>query len=147
MKAWLIYGLMIALSLVSPAFCAPRPPVRNPASHVVHKVQYGVASWYGARSQGRLMACGEPFNEYALTAAHRTLPLGTEVTVTNLRNGRSVNVRIKDRGPVSHGRVIDLSKAAAMRLGFVRRGLTPVKVQVVYLPPAEPNRTYRRNYS
>jgi rare lipoprotein A len=84
-----------------------------------------------------MMACGEPFNEYALTAAHRTFPLGTEVTVTNLRNGRSVNVRIKDRGPVNPGRVIDLSKAAAMRLGFVQRGLTPVKVQVVKLPPVE----------
>ncbi len=83
------------------------------------------------------MASGEPFDEHALTAAHRTLPLGTKVTVTNLRNGRAVTVRIKDRGPAIAGRVIDLSKAAAMRLGFVHRGLTFVEVQVVSLPPGE----------
>jgi rare lipoprotein A len=106
---------------------------------VTQKVQYGTASWYGARWQGRLMASGEPFDENALTAAHRTLPLGAEVKVTNLENGRSVNVRVKDRGPAITGRLIDLSKAAAVLLGFVHRGLTPVRVQVVRMPPAEPN--------
>lgn len=85
------------------------------------------------------MADGEPFNENALIAAHRSLPLGTQVTVTNLRNGRSVTVRIKDRGPALTSRVIDLSKAAAMRLGFLNRGLTPVQVRVVSLPPAKRN--------
>ncbi|MGH9327191.1 MAG: septal ring lytic transglycosylase RlpA family protein [Terriglobia bacterium] len=80
------------------------------------------------------MACGEPFNEHALTAAHRTLPLGTEVRVTNLRNGRSVDVKIKDRGPGIAGRAIDLSRAAARRLGFTHRGLAPVRIRVVSLP-------------
>jgi rare lipoprotein A len=87
------------------------------------------------------MACGEPFDENALTAAHRTLPLGSVVTVTNLRNGRSVTVRVKDRGPAISGRLIDLSKAAAVRLGFIHRGLTPVKVQVVRVPPTNPSTT------
>src|SRR5271157_778212 len=90
------------------------------------RVQYGVASWYGDHEQGRPMACGEPFNEYAMVAAHRTLPLGTEVRVTNMRNGRSVVVRIMDRGPRVAGRAIDLSKAAAERLRFTHQGLAPV---------------------
>jgi rare lipoprotein A len=70
------------------------------------------------------MASGEPFDENALIAAHRTLPLGAEVKVTNLENGRSVTVRVKDRGPAITGRLIDLSKAAPARLGFVHRADT-----------------------
>ncbi len=98
------------------------------------RVQYGVASWYGGHDQGRMMASGRPFNEYSMVAAHRTLPLGTRVRVTDLRNGRSVVVRIMDRGPNVGGRVIDLSKEAAMRLGFVRRGLAPVRIRTVSTP-------------
>ena len=98
------------------------------------RVQYGVASWYGDREQGRLMACGEPFDEYAMIAAHRALPLGTAVKVTNLRNGRSVVVRIMDRGPHIAGRAIDLSKAAADQLRFTRRGLAPVRIRVLSTP-------------
>ena len=103
------------------------------------RVQYGVASWYGDREQGRPMACGEPFNEYAMIAAHRTLPLGTAVKVTNVRNGRSVVVRIMDRGPHIAGRIIDLSKAAADHLRFTHQGLAPVRIQVLSTP-----RTHRR---
>ena len=80
------------------------------------------------------MACGEPYNEYALVAAHRTLPLGTKVEVTNLRNGRSVVVRVLDRGPYIAGRAIDLSLAAARRLRFANRGLAPVKIRVLRTP-------------
>jgi len=80
------------------------------------------------------MACGQRFNEDALIAAHRTLPLGTKVKVTNLRNGRSVTVKIKDRGPWVNNRLIDLSKGAAARLGFVDRGLAPVEVLVLSVP-------------
>jgi len=98
------------------------------------QVQYGLASWYGDREQGRPMACGEPFNEYAMIAAHRTLPLGTEVRVTNMRNGRSVVVRIMDRGPHVAGRAIDLSKAAAERLRFTHQGLAPVRIRVLNTP-------------
>lgn len=100
--------------------------------HKPGKVQYGTASWYGGpHEQGRTTACGQPFNEHALTAAHKTLPLGTRVKVTNLRNGRSVTVRIIDRGPWVAGRMIDLSRAAARRLDFAHKGLAPVKVQVL----------------
>ena len=143
MKFWHLCVLVLLMIPMAAhqASSAPIPHVRTPIVQVTQKVQYGTASWYGAQWQGRLMACGEPFDENALTAAHRTLLLGSVVTVTNLRNGRSVTVRVKDRGPAIRGRLIDLSKAAALRLGFIHRGLTPVKVQVVRMPPADPNGT------
>ena len=80
-------------------------------------IQSGKASWYGPGLQGRLTANGERFNTHAMTAAHRTLPFGTKVKVTNARTGKSVVVRINDRGPYAHGRVIDLSKASARAIG------------------------------
>lgn len=103
-------------------------------------VEYGTASWYGPGFQGRRMATGERFNEDALTAAHRTLPLGTTVRVTNLLNGRSVLVAIMDRGPMIATRLIDLSREAAVELGFIERGLTRVKIEIVRLPSAVPHR-------
>ncbi|MEW6256823.1 MAG: septal ring lytic transglycosylase RlpA family protein [Pseudomonadota bacterium] len=90
--------------------------------------QTGTASYYW---QGKGTASGERFNPNAMTAAHRTLPFGTKVKVTNLRNGRSVVVRINDRGPFIRSRVIDVSRAAAGELGFTGRGLTQVRVAVV----------------
>lgn len=99
-------------------------------------VQFGVASWYGAEQRGRLTASGIPFDDRQLTAAHRTLPLGTRVRVTNLRNGRSVIVKINDRGPVPRRRMIDVSRAAAERLGFRHEGLAPVEVSTIDTPPA-----------
>lgn len=125
-------SLIAAMMSCSPLFASKRP---KPAkTHPVHRVQYGMASWYGGHDQGHLMACGEPFDEQEMIAAHRTLPLGTSVRVTNLRNGRSVVVKIKDRGPGVSGRVIDVSKAAARKLHFVGRGLTPVKIRVLSEP-------------
>ncbi|NER20941.1 MAG: septal ring lytic transglycosylase RlpA family protein [Symploca sp. SIO1C2] len=91
----------------------------------------GMASWYGPGFHGRKSASGERFNQNALTAAHRTLPFGTNVLVTNLNNGRSVIVRINDRGPFIRGRVIDLSIAAARVIGMVNSGVAPVNVQVL----------------
>ena len=91
----------------------------------------GVASWYGDEWQGRIMASGKPFDESKLTAAHRTLPLNTRVRVTNLKTGLSVEVTITDRGPYADGRVIDLSKAAAKKLGMVKDGLVPVRIESV----------------
>ena len=90
------------------------------------EAQSGRASWYGPGFQGRRTANGERFNTHALTAAHRRLPFGTRVRVTNTSNGRSVVVRINDRGPFIKGRVIDLSKAAAKQLGFVSSGVTKI---------------------
>ena len=79
----------------------------------------GKASWYGPGFQGRLTANGERFNTNALTAAHKTLPFGTKVKVTHAKTGKSVVVRINDRGPYAHGRVIDLSKASARAIGIL----------------------------
>jgi len=93
--------------------------------------QVGTASWYGDYFQGRPTASGEPFNMHDLTAAHPTLPLGTFVKVTNLRNGRSVVLRINDRGPVVDGRIIDVSYNAARVLGFKERGLQKVRLDLV----------------
>jgi len=90
----------------------------------------GRASWYGPRFHGKKTAAGERFNQHHLTAAHRRLPLGTQVEVTNLKNGRKVRVRINDRGPYVKGRVIDLSRAAAQRLGMLASGTTPVRIEV-----------------
>lgn len=91
----------------------------------------GIASFYGGREHGGPTASGERFNMHAMTAAHRTAPLGSHLRVTNLKNGRSVVVRINDRGPFVKGRIIDLSRAAADRLGFVSAGLTRVSVERV----------------
>lgn len=89
----------------------------------------GRASWYGGKFHGRRTANGERFDMDDLTAAHRTLPFGTKVRVTNARNGRSVVVRINDRGPFIGGRVIDLSRGAADAIGMVRTGVAPVRIE------------------
>ncbi|TRU20969.1 MAG: septal ring lytic transglycosylase RlpA family protein [Microcystis aeruginosa Ma_QC_B_20070730_S2] len=91
----------------------------------------GMASWYGPGFHGRRTASGETFNSGGLTAAHRYLPFGTRVRVTNLRNGRSVVVRINDRGPFSGGRVIDLSRGAAAIIGVFQSGVAPVVLEVL----------------
>ncbi len=93
--------------------------------------QIGLASYYGRRFHGRRTANGERFDMYDLTAAHRVLPLGSVIRVTNVSNGRSVRVRVNDRGPYIRGRVIDLSYAAAYRLGMVRSGLARVQIELV----------------
>ena len=91
----------------------------------------GVASWYGERFHGRQAANGELFDMNSLTAAHRTIPLGSVVRVVNLENGKVVHVRINDRGPYVDGRILDLSRAAAGRLGMAEGGLSKVQVEVV----------------
>ena len=91
----------------------------------------GVASWYGERSHGRRTASGEIFDMHALTAAHRTLGFGSIVRVTEIRSGASVEVRINDRGPAHGDRIIDLSYAAARKLGMLRRGVARVEISVI----------------
>jgi rare lipoprotein A len=93
--------------------------------------QIGTASWYGSYFQGRATASGEPYDMYDLTAAHPTLPLGSWVRVTNLRNGRAVVVRINDRGPIVPGRIIDLSYNTARVLHFEANGLQRVRLDVI----------------
>lgn len=97
--------------------------------HHHHWLQFGRASWYGRQFQGQATASGEPYNMNSMTCAHRSLPLGATVLVTNLRNHRSVMVRVNDRGPVPESRVVDLSYAAARILGF--RGVAPVRIDLV----------------
>ncbi|NJL83598.1 MAG: septal ring lytic transglycosylase RlpA family protein [Chloroflexaceae bacterium] len=91
----------------------------------------GMASWYGPGFHGRRTASGEVFNQNAMTAAHRTLPFGTQVRVTNVRTGQAVIVRINDRGPHARGRAIDLSTAAARAIGLVRSGVAPVRIEIL----------------
>ena len=106
-------------------------PVRPlPASKLIEVVQ-GAASWYGPGFYGRTTANGERFSKGTLTAAHRTLPFGTKVRVTNLSNGRSVVVRINDRGPFKHHRVIDLAHGAASQLQMMQAGEVPVKLEIL----------------
>ena len=92
-------------------------------------VEEGTASWYGPGFHGKTTANGETYNQYAMTAAHKILPLGTQVRVTHLGNGRSIIVRINDRGPFVDDRVIDLSRAAASRLNVVGPGTARVRIQ------------------
>jgi rare lipoprotein A len=103
-------------------------------AHRHHWYQFGVASWYGRFFQGKTTASGQPYDEYAMTCAHRTLPLGSVLRVTNLRNHKTVVVRVNDRGPMPESRVIDLSYAAAQDLGFGDRGIAPVKVELLSAP-------------
>ncbi len=108
---------------------APEDP--KPLPPPVRSTQQGWASWYGPRFHGRRTANGERFNKFHLTAAHRTLPFGTRVRVTNLQNGRSIVVRINDRGPYIQGRIIDLSYAAARQLDMHHQGIIQVKVEIL----------------
>jgi len=121
----------------------PRSRYGNPASYVVHGRSYrvmadshgfverGVASWYGPNFHGKRTSSGEPYDMYKMTAAHKQLPLPTYLLVTNLDNGRQAVVRVNDRGPFAHGRIIDLSYAAAVKLGVVRRGTANVEIRAI----------------
>ena len=124
-NAW-VRTAVATVSLAAATACAStRPTDGQPGPDA------GIASYYADALHGRRTANGERFDMHALTAAHRTLPFGTRVKVTNLDNGRSVVVRINDRGPYVKGRVIDLSKAAARELRFLDRGTTRVRLEVI----------------
>jgi rare lipoprotein A len=119
---------------------APAPAATNPAPAPAAKASgehqlSGVAAYYSNRFNGRKTASGQRFNNGLMTAAHNTLPFGTKVKVTNTKNKRSVVVRINDRGPTTPGRVFDLSRAAASKLGYVRSGLTEVTAEIVAEAP------------
>ena len=133
--------LLAALVLLATTGCARRTTMRVPASPLVSarigSTETGVASWYGAPYDGRLAASGEIYDMTRLTAAHRTLPFGAWVEVTNLDNGKRVKVRIIDRGPLVDGRVIDLSHEAARRIDMLGPGTARVRLKVIAaLPPA-----------
>lgn len=123
----------------------PRSRFGNPSSYVVfgktyhvmsdararHFKQEGLASWYGTKFHGRRTSSGEPYDMYKMTAAHKELPLPSYVRVENLDNGRSIIVRVNDRGPFHAGRIIDLSYAAALKLDVVSTGTAPVRIEVL----------------
>ncbi len=146
MRGRIAHGLMIALLVVglgaaqgpnnSEASSAPiravpaKPEIRNHTGKN-QPYQIGTASWYGEYFVGKPTASGEDFDMYDMTAAHPTLPLGSYVRVTNLRNGREVVVKVNDRGPIVPGRIIDLSYGAAQVLQFENRGLQRVRLDLV----------------
>lgn len=117
--------LLCAIPLLLLAGCASQESIIDPHGYD----QSGTASFYGSAHQGKRTASGERFDQHALTAAHRRLPFGSRVLVTNLSNDRSVVVRINDRGPHTRNRLIDLSRAAAEQLGMVGAGTAKVRVQ------------------
>ena len=133
--------VLLVLSLLGVAACqaAPPPPPPTPPAATQHPPapepqlyrQEGRASWYGDAHHGRETASGDRFDKNALTAAHRTLPLGSRVRVTNLENERTVEVVVNDRGPFINDRLIDLSEAAARALGFAQDGLARVRVEAL----------------
>jgi peptidoglycan lytic transglycosylase len=125
---------MVALSAKSEARAPASFTSRSSAPMVeLPEAEVGLASWYGKESQGTT-ASGEVYDMTKLTAAHRTLPLGSRIRVTNLKNNRSLILRVNDRGPNVLGRFLDVSKAAAQYLGFVGAGKANVKVTVVRYP-------------
>jgi rare lipoprotein A len=130
--------LLATILTACPSLVQQSPPSRADTSApqaVDPGVERGQAGWYGDRYHGRKTSSGERFNQNQLTAAHRTLPFGTVVQVKNLNNGRTVEVRINDRGPFGRKtRIIDLSRAAARKLDMVRSGVAPVEVRIVRRP-------------
>jgi rare lipoprotein A len=136
---WLMLGLVMAGCAGPTASRHPAPSgLPQPPADLQRFRQRGLASWYGWPHHGRQTASGEIYDMNELTAAHRSLPFGTRVLVTNVENGRTVEVRINDRGPFVDGRIVDLSLAAARRLGIVGHGLVPVELRVVAPPPEPP---------
>jgi rare lipoprotein A len=133
MKTLRFFLLIIFLALLGAGCAGPTSQVRlEPAGKSrTTKTFYGVASWYGREFHGRPTASGERYNMYAYTAAHRSLPFGTVVRVTNLRNNYQAVVRINDRGPFARGREIDLSYVAARDLKMLDTGLEKVRLEIL----------------
>jgi rare lipoprotein A len=125
-------GLLAAVVVV--VFSAER----SAASGTSAATQFGLASWYGPGFHGEATASGEIFDQREMVAAHRTLPFGSVIDVTNLKNGRRVTLRVIDRGPygrnVRKGTIVDVSRGAARRLGFIRGGLVRVRLEVISVP-------------
>jgi len=129
--------LLLVSVLLLLSSCARKKAPRMPVAPVPGSVETGIASWYGHPYHGRRAANGEIYDMEKLTAAHRTLPFGVWVEVTNLSNNKNVQVRITDRGPFVEGRIIDLSRAAARQIAIIGPGTAKVRLEVVE-PPAAP---------
>jgi rare lipoprotein A len=137
-RGWCLAAILtsLVLALVAATRAGAAPP---PAT-----VQVGLASFYGPGFHGNETASGEIFDQREMVAAHRTLPLGSVVRVTNLENNRHIVLRVIDRGPYGRnfrkGTIVDVSRGAARRLGFIRRGLVRVRLEVLELPSGEQRR-------
>ena len=132
---WILLGVALLLGCGAPQVSDPRADlstdrVADGPDGKAHML-VGKASWYGKNFHGRTTACGEPYDMYAFTAAHKTLPFHTLVRVTDPETRKTVVVRITDRGPYADGRVIDLSWAAANDLEMIKRGIIPVELQIL----------------
>jgi rare lipoprotein A len=136
----LLLGLLVAVALGA---CGGGQAERRPIEVPPGGAERGMATWYGGSLDGGPTASGERFDQNAMTAAHKTLPLGAVVRVTNLKNDRQVTVRINDRGPYAKGRIIDLSRAAARLLHMIDDGVVPVLVEVLSLPSPRARRAPR----
>jgi rare lipoprotein A len=123
-------GRSMGRAVAAPHAVSGKPAVRTLEARR-HWFQFGSASWYGQDFQGQPTASGESYDMNSMTCAHRSLPLGSLIRVTNLRNHRSVFVRVNDRGPVPESRVLDLSYAAARTLGFSAKGLAKVRIDLI----------------
>jgi rare lipoprotein A len=127
-----VLRLTLVLLLAGHACTSTRPAAVERIER--RETQQGIASWYGPGFHGKPTASGEIYDMHALTAAHRTLPLGTLIEVRNLENGRTTTARVNDRGPYKRGRIVDLSLAAAQALGIEEIGVTRVRLTVVARP-------------
>ena len=127
-QLWTVFALFFSMACSLPPARVKTPEPSLPRGGAS---QTGIASWYGPGFHGQPTASGAVYNQYELTAAHQTLPLGTRVMVTNLDNGRSTQVTINDRGPFAKGRILDLSYAAAKMLGMIGPGTIPVRIEVI----------------
>ncbi len=142
-RHWVWLVCMVLPFFLASCATQPKSKVRGTSSYTVRGETYypmqtgegyveeGEASWYGPGFHGKTTANGERYNQNAMTAAHKTLPLGTDVRVTHLENGKSIEVRINDRGPFLHGRIIDLSKRGAEKLGMKDAGTGLVRVEAL----------------
>ena len=131
MRRFLSLGIVLALLVTG---CAKKKRVKTPASTPAFTEEIGIASWYGYPYHGRRAANGEIYDMEELTAAHRTLPFGTWVRVHNFTNGKTVEVRITDRGPFIEGRIIDLSRAAARQIDLIGPGTARVRLELIATP-------------
>ena len=138
---WFIIILIISSCTVSPRYNAnsqnskasTTKPIKSKNTYSSKKKYEGISSWYGPNFHGKLTANGEVYDMYGITAAHKSLPLNTIARVTNLDNGKSIILRINDRGPYVDNRILDCSLGAAKKLGFYKNGTAFVKIEIIEL--------------
>ena len=129
------------------SYPTPEQKPHQPGYTIEGNTQIGLASWYGIEEHNNYAASGERFSKYDYTAAHKTLPMGTVVRVTNLENGRDVVVKINDRGPFVGDRIIDLSHAPAQSIDMIQKGVVKVKVEVVSTPSSKTSNPFKPEYT